>query len=136
MKERIEKWKQMDGAGDPCADTYLAEIAAQAREEGKEQEMSELIPHMLEKAVRHLDNIETAIKEFTIREKLGDLAETINLAYIARHYFGKSRQWLYQRMKGQIVNGKPASFTQAEKETFIAALEDIRNRLGAVTANL
>ncbi len=136
MKERIEKWKQMDSDGDPCAATYLAEIVSQAKEEGKKQEISELIPYLLNKAGRHLDNIETTLKDFTIREKLGDLADTINLAYIARHYFGKSRQWLYQRMKGQIVNGKPASFTQAEKEIFIAALDDIRNRLGAVTAIL
>lgn len=40
------------------------------------------------------------------------------MSYIAEHYFGKSRQWLYQRINGNIVNGKPADFTPDELKTF------------------
>ena len=68
-----------------------------------------------------------------MHERMGALTEVVNLAYIARHYFGKTRQWLYQRLKGQMVNGKPASFTDAEEATFIQALHDIGLQLSTFT---
>lgn len=60
-----------------------------------------------------------------LKEKLGELPEIISLSYIARKYFGKSRNWLYQRINGYMVNGKPASFTPDERRKFTEALQDI-----------
>lgn len=67
-------------------------------------------------------------EDYTIKKKLGELDDAINFAYVARHYFGKSRSWLYQRIKGNTVNGKPAEFTDEEKERFHFALSDIGNK--------
>ncbi|MFR3329712.1 MAG: DUF5053 domain-containing protein [Odoribacter splanchnicus] len=64
-------------------------------------------------------------EELILKEKLGELPEIISLSYIARKYFGKSRNWLYQRINGYIVNGKPASFTPDERRKFSEALQDI-----------
>lgn len=125
MKERIEKWKQMEAAGDPAATDYLKEITTQAQAEGKIQEMNEALQYLMASADKHLDNIEKSVASYTMHERMGTLTEVVNLAYIARHYFGKTRQWLYQRVKGQLVNGKPAAFTEAEKATFIKALNEI-----------
>lgn len=50
-------------------------------------------------------NIERA-EEAILRDKLGELPEAISFSYIAKKYFGKSRNWLYQRINGNIVNGK------------------------------
>lgn len=125
MKERIEKWKQMEAAGDPAATDYLKEITAQAQAEGKIQEMNEALQYILASADKHLDNVEKSVASYTMHERMGTLTEVVNLAYIARHYFGKTRQWLYQRVKGQLVNGKPAAFTEAEEATFIKALNEI-----------
>lgn len=125
MKERIEKWKRMEAAGDPASTAYLKEITAQAKAEGKVQQMEEALVYLTQSADRHLDNIEESIKAYTMQERMGSLTEAINLAYIARHYFGKTRQWLYQRLKGQIVNGKPATFTPTEEQTFLMALNEI-----------
>lgn len=61
MKESIEKWKQMDAAGDPAAFDYLKEIAARARAEGKTAELDEAVWHILGKADAHLDNIERTL---------------------------------------------------------------------------
>ena len=47
------------------------------------------------------------------------------MAKIANDYFGKSKEWLYQRIKGYNVNGKPARFTEEERRKFSSALEDI-----------
>lgn len=133
MRERIEKWKQMEAAGDPAATDYLKEITAQAQTEGKIAEMNEALQYIVTSADKHLDNIENSMASYTLHERMGALTEVVNLAYIARHYFGKTRQWLYQRLKGQLVNGKPAAFTQTEEATFIKALHEIGLRLATFT---
>ncbi len=115
----------MEAAGDPAATEYLKEITAQAKAEGKIQEMNEAIQYLTESADKHLDKIEGTYNSYTMHQRMGQLTEIINLAYIARHYFGKTRQWLYQRLKGQEVNGKPAAFTESEEATFIQALHEI-----------
>ncbi len=58
MKLRTDKWKQMEAAGDPAATGYLKEITAQAKAEGKIQDMNEAIQYLTESADKHLDKIE------------------------------------------------------------------------------
>jgi predicted phage tail protein len=60
---------------------------------------------------------------------LGEISDMISVAYIARNYFGKTRQWLYQRLKGYTVNGKPARFTEEEKLRLQEALQDISSHI-------
>lgn len=64
-----------------------------------------------------------------VRQRLGDIPQVINMSYIAKHYFGKSRTWLYQRINGNIVNGKPVFFTIAERRQLQEALHDIGKKL-------
>jgi hypothetical protein len=64
-----------------------------------------------------------------VRQQLGGIPETINLSYVAKQYFGKSRAWLYQRMNGNKVNGKTAFFTRAERKKLEEALHDIGKQL-------
>ena len=70
------------------------------------------------------DFIERA-EEAILRDKLGELPEAISFSYIARKYFGKNRHWLYQRINGNIVNGKKARLTDNELKTFLNALNDV-----------
>ena len=74
-----------------------------------------------------------AIEEHLLREQLGPLAEALNMSYIARTYFGKSRSWLSQRLNGSVVNGKRASMTDEEKATLTSALQDIQSQISAFT---
>ena len=67
-----------------------------------------------------------------IREKLGNLPEIINLSAVARQCFGRSRTWLYQRINGNKVNGKPAYFTRAERKQLLDFLHGLGNDLLAV----
>lgn len=71
-----------------------------------------------------------------LRDKLGELPEVISFSYIAKKYFGKSRNWLYQRINGYTVNGKKAGFTEAERKTFIDALDDISKMISTTSLNL
>ena len=67
-----------------------------------------------------------------IRELLSDVPSILCMRYIAKHYFGKSRTWLYQRMNGNLVNGKPAFFTVSERKQLQDALHDIGQKLSAI----
>ncbi len=64
-----------------------------------------------------------------VKEKLGSLPEFVNLSAVATHCFGKSRAWLYQRINGNKVNGKPAYFTRAERKQLTDFLHNLGNEL-------
>lgn len=134
MKDRIEIWKQMETVGDPMATEYLKKITAEAKAEGKLQELNEALMFLMTSAEQRLERVEKSVADYTMAQRMGALTEVVNLAYIARQYFGKTRQWLYQRLKGQIVNGKPAEFTPAEEAIFVRALNEIGMRLATFTA--
>ena len=68
-----------------------------------------------------------------IRQQLGDVPDILSMSYIAKNYFGKSRTWLYQRINGNNVNGKPAYFTRSERKQLQEALHDIGKKLSAIT---
>lgn len=59
------------------------------------------------------------------KEKLDKVLDFASMSYIAEHYFGKSRQWLYQRINGNLINGKPADFTPEELKTLSFALSEL-----------
>lgn len=67
--------------------------------------------------------------DIDIKERLGNIQNIISLSYIAEHYFGKDRSWLYQRINNTLVNGKPAAFTQEELTVFANALKDIGSKI-------
>lgn len=63
-----------------------------------------------------------------------DTADLINYSTIARHYFQRTPNWLTQRLRGNIVNGRPAQFTPEQLQQFTAALRDIATRLQRAAA--
>lgn len=72
-----------------------------------------------------LKAIDNRVEELIEKVELGEVANIISIAYLSKKYFGKTRHWLYQRLNGNIVNGKPAKFTPEEKEKLKQALQDI-----------
>lgn len=80
-------------------------------------------------AVEQLNETIERIEGVLIRQQMEDILPFISLAYMAKTYFGKSRQWLYQRVNGLMVNGKPAQFTQAELDILNHALRDMGQKL-------
>ena len=81
-----------------------------------------------EEMMSSLQAIDNRISELKTAIELGDIANMASMSYIAKKYFSKSRTWLYQRLNGNIVNGKPAQFTKEEKEIFARALEDMSRK--------
>jgi len=74
--------------------------------------------------------------QLVMKQKLKDVIPAISLVYIAKTYFDKTDAWLYQRINGNIVNGKPAAFTPKEMETMKFALNDLSNKLGSLSVSL
>lgn len=75
-----------------------------------------------------LKAIDNRVSEIEEGIELGEIADMASMSYIAKKYFNKSRTWLYQRINGNVVNGKPAKFTKEEKETFAKALQDMSRK--------
>ena len=65
------------------------------------------------------------VKTVEIRQTLEKVLPFASMSYIAQHYFGRTRQWLYQRINGSAVNGKPANFTADELNTLSLALSEL-----------
>lgn len=63
--------------------------------------------------------------EINIKKRMEKIQDIVSYSYIAKKYFGKSRHWLYQRINANIVNGKPAKFTDEELKKLVYALDDI-----------
>ena len=72
------------------------------------------------------------LSDFLMREHLNDILPYISISAIAKNYFGKSKEWFYQKMNGNIVNGKPAKFTEEEIKNLNFALQDISKKIGSV----
>lgn len=64
-----------------------------------------------------------------IKEKLEKILPIVSVSYLAKTYFSKTPQWFYQRLNGNIVNGKQAAFSTDELKKLTFALEDIGNKL-------
>jgi hypothetical protein len=64
--------------------------------------------------------------------RVEDMKNILPMAYIAREYFNRTRGWLYQRLNGNAVNGKPAKFTPEEREMFNVALQDLSKKIGSL----
>lgn len=72
------------------------------------------------------------LSDFIMREQLNEILPYISISAIAKNYFGKSKEWFYQKMNGNIVNGKPAKFTAEEIQKLNFALQDLSKKLGSV----
>lgn len=79
-----------------------------------------------------LEEVLEMAEEMILKEKLGDVLQFVNIAYIAENYFGKSRAWLHQRINGNVVNGKKAKLKPEEMVTLQNALTDISQKIGSV----
>jgi len=124
--------KMHDATTEEEKSSILNEIVSQFNslsESEKETVRNEFMEGLNEK----LKKAEELIKKVDIAIEVSEISKYISLSRIARDYFGKSKEWLYQRIKGYNVNGKPAQFTKEEREKLSLALEEI-SRMAHETA--
>lgn len=125
-KEELKKWK------DDFAKAKTAEQQADHKRRFKEYIDSlsstdkELFVEEFKNGAMQAVNEARTLKAIVERkQKMQSVLDFVSASYIARHYFGKTRQWLYQRINGNMVNGKPANFTPEELKTLSKALSEM-----------
>ena len=85
------------------------------------------------------NDFRTIKEEFNLLKTKAQLLEIENIisyAYIAKNYFNKSNEWLYQRIRGYNVNGKTAKFNREELNTLNFAMRDISKKIGSVNLRI
>lgn len=115
----------------PTSPQVLA-LAAEIKSACSTPEDEKLIDDFVSARLTKLTADIEQLYEVATKLQLGDIGDMINLSYIAKKYFRKSRAWLSQRINGNCVNGKPCRFTPEELDTFNAALRDMSHRLSCV----
>ena len=102
---------------------------AQALAEMNPEERKAFRKAFLLSARRTVSEAREISEEAEMKLLLSGVDNYLSLSQIAQDYFGKTRSWLYQRINGAIVNGKPAQFTLEEQQQLSNALLDISNKI-------
>lgn len=108
-------------AFDEKMNRYLMEMTSEERKAFRKA--------FLASARRTVSEAKEIKKDVELKLLLKGVDNYLSLSQIAQDYFGKSRSWLYQRINGAIVNGKPSRFTPEEQMQLSDALLDISNRI-------
>ena len=119
----------MLGTDSPEFYDRMKDIATRYTSNDDKKVISEFVSDQLKEVDKKIDSME----ENAIKLQLQEIAEIVSLSYLAKKYFNRSRSWLYQRLNGNIVNGKPARFTEEELATFNNALQDISKKIGSLS---
>lgn len=128
LKEELLTLKPLLGTDSPEFYDKVRDISSRYYSEEDKKVIADFVSERLQNIDKELDVIE----ENAIKLQLQEVAEIVSLSYLAKKYFNKSRAWLYQRLNGNIVNGKPARFTNEELQTFNNALQDISKKIGSL----
>ncbi|MDR2622525.1 MAG: DUF5053 domain-containing protein [Dysgonamonadaceae bacterium] len=94
-----------------------------------EKEKKEVQRIFLESQNAVIEEGKEALQELKLKTELERVSQFVSMSYIARNFFGKSRQWLNNRIKGNIVNGRPAAFTSDELNLFSTALTNLSSEI-------
>ena len=92
--------------------------------------------YILEVFKSKIETLKTASEEISMLKQLNGIERFINLAKISESYFGKTKSWLYQRLHGYSMHGKPATFTTTEKETLSLALLSLSENLKTIALKI
>lgn len=76
-----------------------------------------------------IDEAKDLKKRIEIRKMLSEVLPFISVSEFAKQYFGKSASWLHQRINGNEVHGKVATFTPKELSILADALKDVSAKL-------
>ena len=122
MKEKISQLKERYRNAKTQAEFDAIEKEMSALSEQDNDAFSEAMVALAHETAEEAESL-------VVRQQLESVLPMVSMAYIAKTYFGKSKEWLYQRINGNIVNGKQAKFTKQEIDTLNDALRNMGNTL-------
>lgn len=113
----------------------LRELNQKYTNEADKSLLAQTLLEEMEETKQEMYRIGDVLDELTLKEQLRDITEIISMSYIAKHYFGKTRAWLYQRINGNPVRGKVYTLNSKEKDILNNALQDISKKIGSLSVN-
>ena len=117
--ELKELWKKSDEAHRVEIDKEISELL-----ESMDTEDDERLLEGVKQDFANIHNKLEDVRQEVLRDKMKEVLPAI------------SSSWFYQRLNGNKVNGKEATFTPNELSTLSAALNDIGKKLSAMSAVL
>lgn len=133
FEEILVELKPLIGTLDSKERVEMENLISELRSLDLTDEQRLIIKRFIQKGIDESKvEIESIKNEISLREQLKDVSKTISLSYIAKTYFNKSRVWLYQKIDGTVIHGKPCKFTNEELKTLQFALNDIANKLNSI----
>lgn len=123
--ELKELWKKASESERTAIDAEVS-LLLESMDESDVSSLEEAVSSDFKRMHEEAADIE---KTLSLRKKLEPVLPFINIAEFSRHYFGKSSSWFYQRLNGNIVHGKPVSFTDEELKQLQDAFQDYAQKL-------
>ncbi|MFT4152367.1 DUF5053 domain-containing protein [Parafilimonas sp.] len=128
LKTELEKLKKYIGKPGKSFDKQLAIIKKNFPSQKDKVVIDKFIRKEMNELTMHLDEF---IQETSLKLQLAEVSEIVSLSYIAKNYFNKTSQWLYARINGNFVNGKPGKLKPEDVNTLNFALQDIAKKIGS-----
>ena len=130
LADQLEILKITHVAGDieKFKEQYLL-VRENFTSESEAIQINDFVDKMLNESMEESNQ---SMEEIRLRCHLIMNKEIIPVSYIAKNYFKKSKEWLYQRINGNTINGKPAKFSESEIKTFNFALQDVGKKIGSI----
>lgn len=123
--ELKELWKKGSEEERAAIDQELS-MLMDSMDEAELETLSVGVGHDFERMRKEAGDIQRTL---SIRQQMESILPYISVSSLAKDYFGKSTSWFYQRLNGNIVHGKTASFTEKEIQTLNDALKEIGAKL-------
>lgn len=123
-----EQWMQASGEAREKADAEMQAFFDSLREEDKPL-LAEAVDEDFARLHNDVEETRRLADQISIRKQMEEVLPFISVSALAKVYFGKSASWFYQRLNGNVVHGKSASFTPQEMNTLRRALDDVAAKL-------
>lgn len=119
--------KSLMGKTDKASEERRDEISLWLKENSINAEVKEAYNRFMTEG---LAEVKSGVDK--LREQIDSRYDLLPISYIAQHYFGKRKAWLYQRLNGNKVRGKVYTLNDEQKEIFNSAVKDIARQIGSV----
>lgn len=119
--------KSLMGKTDKASEERRDEISLWLKENSTNAEVKEAYNRFMTEG---LAEVKSGVDK--LREQIDSRYDLLPISYIAQHYFGKSKAWLYQRLNGNKLRGKVYTLNDEQKNIFNSAVKDIARQIGSV----
>lgn len=127
IRDLLAELKLLMGKTDMASEARREEIAQTIKMRSEEPGVKEAFETFIDEGITEVES-----NTENLRKQIERGYELLPVSYIAKHYFGKSRAWLYQRLSGYKVRGQVYTLNEEQKKIFNRAVQDIARQIGSL----